>query len=108
MSSKPGAGINHKEYGVTSEGVAVFVERALRELGVDARADAFRMSIAGGPDGDVGGNLIKILLRQWPRAKVVGVADGSGVAEDPEGLDRGELARPVAAGVGNSAQLVQA
>ena len=29
MSSKPGAGINHKEFGVTSEGVAVFVERAL-------------------------------------------------------------------------------
>ena len=40
MSSKPAEGINHKEFGVTSEGVAVFVERALRELGVDARADA--------------------------------------------------------------------
>ena len=26
MSSKPGAGINHKEFGVTSEGVNVFLQ----------------------------------------------------------------------------------
>ena len=30
MSSKPRAGINHKEYGVTSEGVNVFLDVALR------------------------------------------------------------------------------
>ena len=35
MSSKPGAGINHKEYGVTSEGVTVFLEEALRYVGID-------------------------------------------------------------------------
>ncbi len=26
MSSKPGAGINHKEYGVTSRGVNIYME----------------------------------------------------------------------------------
>ena len=77
MSSKPGAGINHKEFGVTSEGVAVFVERALREVGIDARKDAFRISLVGGPDGDVAGNLLKIMQRDWPSARVVGVADGA-------------------------------
>ena len=87
MSSKPGAGINHKEFGVTSEGVAVFVERALRKVGIDARRDAFRVCLVGGPDGDVAGNLLKIMQRDWPSARVVGVADGSGYAEDPEGLD---------------------
>jgi glutamate dehydrogenase len=33
MSSKPDAGINHKVYGVTSEGVAVFLDTALRAQG---------------------------------------------------------------------------
>ena len=97
MSSKPGAGINHKEFGVTSEGVAVFVERALREVGLDARKDAFRVCLVGGPDGDVAGNLLKIMQRDWPSARVVGVADGSGYAEDPEGLDGNELRRLVEA-----------
>ena len=32
MSSKPDAGINHKEFGVTSEGVAVFLHEALHLL----------------------------------------------------------------------------
>lgn len=95
MSSKPGAGISHKEFGVTSEGVAVFVERALREVGIDARRDAFRVSLAGGPDGDVAGNLLKIMGRDWPAARVVGIADGSGCAEDPKGLDGNELRRLV-------------
>ena len=62
---------------MTSEGVAVFVERALREVGIDARKDALRV-LVGGPDGDVAGNLLKIMQRDWPSARVVGVADGSG------------------------------
>jgi glutamate dehydrogenase len=33
MSSKPDAGINHKVYGVTSEGVAVFLDTALKAQG---------------------------------------------------------------------------
>lgn len=94
MSSKPLAGINHKEYGVTSEGIAVFLEEALRETGVDPREQPYTIKITGGPDGDVAGNLMRILFRDHGKnVCVVGVADGSGVAEDPTGLDHSELMR---------------
>ena len=44
--------------------------------------------MTGGPDGDVGGNLIKILNRDYGmNPKIVGIADGSGCGEDPDGLD---------------------
>lgn len=96
MSSKPGAGINHKEYGVTSEGVNVFLDVALRALGHDPRRRPFTVKMTGGPDGDVGGNLIKILHRDYGNnARVVGIADGSGCGEDPDGLDLEELIRLV-------------
>lgn len=50
MSSKPRAGINHKEYGVTSEGVNVYLDVALRRtLGIDPRKDSFTVKITGGP-----------------------------------------------------------
>jgi glutamate dehydrogenase len=89
MSSKQGAGINHKQYGVTSEGIAVFFDVAMRNvLGKDPKKEPFTIKITGGPDGDVGGNLMKILARDYgSNAKIVGIADGSGVAEDPKGLD---------------------
>jgi len=95
MSSKPKAGINHKEYGVTSEGVNVFLDVALREtLGIDPTRDSFSVKITGGPDGDVAGNEMKILIREYgDNVKIVGVADHSGCAEDPEGLDHDELMR---------------
>ncbi len=96
MSSKPGAGINHKEYGVTSEGVTVFLEVALKAIGVDPRAQDFTVKITGGPDGDVAGNELKILHREYgEHAKVVGIADGSGCIEDPDGLSHDELLRLV-------------
>ncbi|MFM9097556.1 MAG: NAD-glutamate dehydrogenase domain-containing protein, partial [Phycisphaerales bacterium] len=94
MSSKPGAGINHKVYGVTSEGVNVFLEVALRARGIDPRKRPFTVKITGGPDGDVAGNMIRILNRDYgTNARIVGIADGSGVGEDPEGLDHAELLR---------------
>lgn len=94
MSSKPGAGINHKEFGITSEGVTVFLEESLRQLGIDPAVQPFTVKMTGGPDGDVAGNEIRILLTRYPQtARIVGVADGSGVAEDPDGLDSGELLR---------------
>jgi glutamate dehydrogenase len=94
MSSKPGAGINHKVYGVTSEGVNVFLEVALRARGIDPRKRPFTVKITGGPDGDVAGNMIRILNRDYgANARIVGIADGSGVGEDPEGLDHAELLR---------------
>ena len=94
MSSKPGAGINHKVYGVTSEGVNVFLEVALRARGIDPRKRPFTVKITGGPDGDVAGNMIRILNRDYgANARIVGIADGSGVGEDPDGLDHTELLR---------------
>ncbi|CAM2008640.1 NAD-glutamate dehydrogenase domain-containing protein [Acanthopleuribacter pedis] len=96
MSSKPGAGINHKEYGVTSEGVNVFLDNLLLELGIDPRKQSFTVKMTGGPDGDVAGNELKILNREYgDNAKVVAVADGFGAAYDPEGLHWPELLRLV-------------
>ena len=94
MSSKPGAGINHKEFGITSEGVTVFLEESLRQLGIDPATRPFTVKMTGGPDGDVAGNEIRILLTRYPdTARILGIADGSGVAEDPAGLNPQELLR---------------
>jgi len=94
MSSKPGAGINHKAYGITSEGITVYLEVVLRQAGIEPKTDPFTVTLTGGPDGDVAGNQIKILLTRYPKtARVVGIADGSGVAEDPDGLNAQELLR---------------
>jgi glutamate dehydrogenase len=94
MSSKPGAGINHKVYGVTSEGVNVFLDVALNAVGIDPRKQPFTVKITGGPDGDVAGNMIRILDRDYgDNAKVVAIGDGSGCAEDPDGFDTAELMR---------------
>lgn len=95
MSSKPRAGINHKVYGVTSEGVNVYLDVALKRLlGIDPRKEKFTVKMTGGPDGDVGGNEIKILIREYgDNVKIVGIADHSGCAEDPEGLNHDELLR---------------
>jgi glutamate dehydrogenase len=50
--------------------------------------------MTGGPDGDVGGNELKILIREYgDNVKVVGIADHSGCAEDPYGLAHDELLR---------------
>ncbi|MCH2162746.1 MAG: NAD-glutamate dehydrogenase, partial [Phycisphaerales bacterium] len=94
MSSKPGAGINHKTYGVTSEGVNVFLDLALQSVGIDPHSQPFTVKITGGPDGDVAGNMIRILDRDYgSNARIVGLADGSGSAEDPDGFDIKELLR---------------
>ena len=96
MSSKPGAGINHKTYGVTSEGVNVFLEVFLKSQDIDPYKDKFTVKITGGPDGDVAGNMIKILDRDYgDNAIILGIADGSGCGEDPAGLDMQELLRLV-------------
>ena len=101
MSSKPRAGINHKEFGVTSEGVNVYLDVALKQaLGIDPKKDPFTVKMTGGPDGDVAGNELKILVREYGKnVKVVGVADHSGCAEDPDGLDHDELLRLMKAGL---------
>lgn len=92
--------INHKEYGVTSEGVNVFLGVAIRQvLGIDPTKDSFTVKMTGGPDGDVAGNEIKILIREYgDNVKIVGIADHSGCAEDSDGLNQDELLRLFKAG----------
>lgn len=69
-------------------------------LNIDPHKDPFTIKITGGPDGDVAGNLIRILFRDYgSNCKIVGIADGFGVAEDPNGLDAGELLRLFEAGL---------
>ena len=94
MSSKPGDGINHKEFGVTSEGLNVFLEHTLMHLGINPKVQSFSIKMTGGPSGDVAGNELKILHREYgENARVCVIADGSGVAYDPHGLDWQELTR---------------
>ncbi|NGX41982.1 MAG: NAD-specific glutamate dehydrogenase, partial [Chlamydiae bacterium] len=88
ISGKPQAGINHKEYGVTSLGVNVYMEALLRHLGKDPTKDPFTVKMSGGPDGDVAGNQILNLHRYYPdTAKLVALTDVSGTIFDPKGLD---------------------
>jgi len=92
MSSKR-VGINHKEYGVTSTGVVKFAEITMKELGVDMRRHAFSVKLTGGPNGDVAGNAMRILLARCPRARLVLVLDGTAALVDPEGASHAELGR---------------
>jgi glutamate dehydrogenase len=94
MSSK-NAGINHKAYGVTSTGVVKFAEITMRELGIDILRDPFTVKFTGGPNGDVAGNAMRILLAKCPRVKIRLILDGTGALYDAEGADREELSRIV-------------
>ena len=88
ISSKPRAGINHKEYGVTSLGVHVYVEQVLDYLGVRGPNCSFVVKMSGGPDGDVAGNEILNLGRMTERTCFLRtLIDGSGTIFDPVGLD---------------------
>jgi glutamate dehydrogenase len=94
MSSKR-VGINHKQYGVTSLGVVTFAELAMRERGVEIRRDPFSVKLTGGPNGDVAGNGLRLLLERCPRISVRLVVDGTAALHDPAGLDREALSRLV-------------
>ncbi|MBI2603401.1 MAG: NAD-glutamate dehydrogenase [Deltaproteobacteria bacterium] len=92
MSSKPEIGINHKKYGVTSEGLSVYVDHMLRYLHINPETKPFSVKMTGGPDGDVAGNGLKILHREYgENARIVAISDGDGAAYDPAGLDWQEL-----------------
>jgi glutamate dehydrogenase len=94
MSSKK-VGINHKEYGVTSLGVVTMAEIAMREQGIDIRRDPFTVKLTGGPNGDVAGNGLRLLLERCPAARIRLVLDGTAALYDPAGLDREALSRIV-------------
>ncbi|MFA6915540.1 MAG: NAD-glutamate dehydrogenase domain-containing protein [Parachlamydiales bacterium] len=88
ISGKPILGINHKEYGVTSLGLNVYLEYVLKQLGIDPYKNVFTVKISGGPDGDVAGNEICNLQRYYPKtAKILALTDASGTIYDPKGLN---------------------
>lgn len=88
ISSKPGAGINHKEFGITSRGVNVYMEEVLKFIGIDPKKDPFTVKMTGGPDGDVAGNQMYNLYQFYPNtAKLLATIDVSGTIFDPCGLD---------------------
>lgn len=88
ISSKPSSGVNHKEYGVTSLGVNVYMQEVLKYLEIDPKMDPFTIKMTGGPDGDVAGNQILNLHKYFKKtAKLIALLDGSGTIYDPQGLD---------------------
>ncbi|MFZ7127402.1 MAG: NAD-glutamate dehydrogenase domain-containing protein [Desulfobacterales bacterium] len=91
MSSKK-AGINHKEYGVTARGVIKSAEIAMKEIGIDIRRDPFSVKVTGGPNGDVAGNSLRLLLERCPEVRIVSIVDGTAGLYDPEGVDPKALA----------------
>jgi glutamate dehydrogenase len=94
MSSKK-VGINHKQYGVTSTGVVTFAEIAMRERGIDIRKDPVSVKFTGGPNGDVAGNAMRLLLARCPGVELRLIVDGTAALTDPRGLDREALSRIV-------------
>ena len=93
ISGKPKKGINHKEYGVTSRGVNVYMEAILKYLNIDPKKEVFTVKMSGGPSGDVAGNQILNLHKFYPKtAKLIALTDGTGTISDPLGLDLDVLA----------------
>jgi glutamate dehydrogenase len=90
ISSKR-AGINHREYGVTSRGVMKFAEIAMREIGVHLTRGSFTVKMTGGTNGDVAGNTLKLLFERFPRGKILGIVDGAGGVFDPKGISHKAL-----------------
>ena len=58
ISGKPKLGINHKEYGVTSLGINVYMNKPSQRCRIDPEKETFTVKMSGGPDGDVAGNQI--------------------------------------------------
>lgn len=88
MSSKKN-GINHKEYGVTSTGVVTFAAITIQEvLGKDIYSELFTMKMTGGPNGDVAGNALRIMLEQCPKMELRLLLDGTAAVYDPNGINK--------------------
>jgi len=90
MSSKK-VGINHKEFGVTSIGVVKFAEVAMKQLSIDMHKDPFTVKMTGGPNGDVAGNAMRLMLERCPQVQICLIVDGTGAFYDPQGADRKAL-----------------
>jgi glutamate dehydrogenase len=97
MSSKQ-IGINHKEYGVTSTGVITFAEITMADCaGLDITKDSFSLKMTGGPNGDVAGNCLCILLQRCPKMQLRLILDGTAALHDPNGISHEALSRIVLA-----------
>jgi glutamate dehydrogenase len=97
MSSKL-IGINHKEYGVTSTGVITFAEITMADIaGIDITRDSFSLKMTGGPNGDVAGNCLRIMLDRCPKMQLRLILDGTAALFDPNGIDHGALGRIILA-----------
>lgn len=84
ISGKSPVGVNHKDFGVTSEGVNENLQAVVQKLGLKK----YTVKITGGPDGDVAGNMMHILAERYPQAALITViTDGSGTIYDPVGLE---------------------
>ncbi len=95
MSSKR-VGINHKEYGVTSTGVVKFAEITMAEAAaIDITRETFTLKMTGGPNGDVAGNSLAIMLKRCPLMQVRLIQDGTAALYDPNGIHRTGLGRIV-------------
>lgn len=92
ISSKK-VGINHKEYGVTSTGVVRFAEITMADMGIRMDTYPFSVKITGGPNGDVAGNAMRILLNRCPLMSIRLILDGTAALFDPAGADPTELTR---------------
>ncbi len=94
MSSKR-VGINHKEYAVTSTGVVTFTEITLKQLGLNIRKDPFTVKFTGGPNGDVAGNAMNLMLARCPKMAITLILDGTAALVDPKGADHRALQKIV-------------
>jgi len=88
ISGKEGAGMNHKEFGVTSFGVLQYVKTVKDYLQLP---DDFTIKVSGGTDGDVAGNMIRLLGEYYPKSKLLTITDGFGACYDPSGLNYPKL-----------------
>ncbi len=87
ITGKKLQGIGHKRYGVTSLGVSVYVDAALKFANIDSEKP-FTAKMTGGPDGDVAGNLLVNLYKNYgSQVRLLALTDVSGTIFDPEGLD---------------------
>ncbi|MBU6148635.1 MAG: NAD-glutamate dehydrogenase [Verrucomicrobia bacterium] len=101
ISSKPLLGINHKEFGITSFGVHTCLKTVMHHLGMDPQKDPFTIKISGGPDGDVAGNEMALLIKEFPKtAKIIAITDGTGTIRDTKGLNFDALLHLFEKGVG--------
>jgi glutamate dehydrogenase len=96
ITSKMELGFNHKALGVTSESVETFMFHTMRKMSFP-RTKLFTVKITGGPDGDVAGNMLRILYREYGEwCRIVGIADGTATCEnEKEGISWCEILRLV-------------